>query len=251
VKRLAAALAVLTLAGCGTSDGGSSDEMTGTVTIFAAASLTDVFTELGHRLERDHPGLTVEFDFAGSSTLADRLTEGAAADVFAAADTDQMDVVTNNGIVSRAPTLFATNVLEIAVPPGNPGGISSLADLADPAKRIALCAPEVPCGAAAGKAFDAAGLTAAPDTLEPDVKAALTAVQLGEVDAALVYTTDVQAAGDSVEGIEFPESEDTLTGYPICTMTDAPNPAGALAFVQLVTSDAGRKALTAAGFRLP
>jgi molybdate transport system substrate-binding protein len=159
--------------------------------------------------------------------------------------------VTNNGIVSRAPTLFATNVLEIAVPPGNPGGVSGLADLADPAKRIALCASEVPCGVAAGKAFDAAGLTAAPDTLEPDVKAALTAVQLGEVDAALVYKTDVQAAGDSVEGIEFPESEDTLTGYPICTMTDAPNPAGALAFVQLVTSDAGRKALTAAGFRLP
>ncbi|MCU1618434.1 MAG: molybdenum transporter, periplasmic molybdate-binding protein [Modestobacter sp.] len=251
MKRLIAALAVLTLAGCGASDGGSTDEVTGTVTVFAAASLTDVFTDLGHRLERDHPGLTVEFDFAGSSTLASRLTEGATADVFASADTDQMDVVTNNGIVSRAPTLFATNVLEIAVPPGNPGGISGLADLADPAKRIALCAPEVPCGAAAGKAFDAAGLTAAPDTLEPDVKAALTAVQLGEVEAALVYATDVHAAGDSVEGIEFPESEDTLTGYPICTLTDAPNPAGALAFVQLVTSDAGRKALTAAGFRLP
>jgi molybdate transport system substrate-binding protein len=251
VKRLIAALAVLTLAGCGASEGGSTDEVTGTVTVFAAASLTDVFTDLGHRLEGDHPGLTVEFDFAGSSTLASRLTEGAAADVFASADTDQMDVVTNNGIVSRAPTLFAMNVLEIAVPPGNPGGISGLADLADPAKRIALCAPEVPCGAAAGKAFDAAGLTAAPDTLEPDVKAALTAVQLGEVDAALVYATDVHAAGDSVEGIEFPESEDTLTGYPICTLTDAPNPAGALAFVQLVTSDAGRKALTAAGFRLP
>lgn len=251
MKRLIAALAVLTLAGCGASDGGSTDGVTGTVTVFAAASLTDVFTDLGHRLERDHPGLTVEFDFAGSSTLAGRLTQGAAADVFASADTDQMDVVTNNGIVSRAPTLFATNVLEIAVPPGNPGGISGLGDLADPARRIALCAPEVPCGAAAGKAFDAAGLTAAPDTLEPDVKAALTAVQLGEVDAALVYATDVHAAGDSVEGIEFPESEDTLTGYPICTLTDAPNPAGALAFVQLVTSDAGRKALTAAGFRLP
>jgi molybdate transport system substrate-binding protein len=251
VKRLIAALAVLALAGCGASDGGSTDEVTGTVTVFAAASLTDVFTDLGHRLERDHPGLTVAFDFAGSSTLADRLTEGAAADVFASADTDQMDVVTNHGIVSRAPALFAANVLEIAVPPGNPGGISGLADLADPAKRIALCGPEVPCGAAAGKAFDAAGLTAAPDTLEPDVKGALAAVQRGEVDAALVYATDVHAAGDSVEGIEFPESEDTLTGYPICTLTDAPNPAGALAFVQLVTSDAGRKALTAAGFRLP
>ncbi|MCW2576409.1 MAG: molybdenum transporter, periplasmic molybdate-binding protein, partial [Modestobacter sp.] len=114
-----------------------------------------------------------------------------------------------------------------------------------------LCASEVPCGAAAGKAFDAAGLTAAPDALEEDVKAALTTVQRGEVDAALVYRTDVQAAGDTVEGIGFPESEDAITGYPICTLTDAPNPAGALAFVQLVTSDAGQEALAAAGFRLP
>jgi molybdate transport system substrate-binding protein len=252
VKRLIAALAVVALSGCGASDGGSTDgEVTGTVTVFAAASLTDVFTDLGRRLESDHPGLTVEFDFAGSSALATQLTDGAAADVFASADTDQMDVVTNNGIVSRAPVLFAANVLEIAVPPGNPGGITGLADLADPAKRIALCAPEVPCGAAAGKAFDAAGLTAAPDTLGQDVRATLTTVQRGEVDAALVYATDVQVAGDSVEGIEFPESADTLTGYPICTLTDAPNPAGALAFVQLVTSDAGRDALTAAGFRLP
>jgi molybdate transport system substrate-binding protein len=251
VRRLIAVLAVVGLAGCGASDGGSGDEVTGTVTVFAAASLTDVFTDLGQQLESDHPGLDVQFDFAGSSALATRLTEGAPADVFASADTDSMDVVTDNGIVSRAPVLFATNQLEIAVPPGNPGEITGLADLADPAKRIALCAPEVPCGAAAGKAFDAAGLTAAPDTLEEDVRAALTKVQLGEVDAALVYRTDVQVAGDTVEGIEFPESEDAVTGYPICTLTDAPNPAGALAFVQLVTSDVGQDALAAAGFRLP
>jgi molybdate transport system substrate-binding protein len=252
VKRLIAVLAVVGLAGCGASDGGSGeDAVTGTVTVFAAASLTDVFTDLGRQLESDHPGVTVQFDFAGSSALATRLTEGAPADVFASADTDSMDVVTDNGIVSRAPVLFATNQLEIAVPPGNPGEITGLADLADPAKRIALCAPEVPCGAAAGKAFDAAGLTAAPDILEEDVRAALTKVQLGEVDAALVYRTDVQVAGNTVEGIEFPESADAVTGYPVCTLTDAPNPAGALAFVQLVTSDAGQEAMAAAGFRLP
>jgi molybdate transport system substrate-binding protein len=252
VQRLIAALAVLGLAGCGTSAGGSDDgEPTGTVTVFAAASLTDVFTELGAQLEEEHPGLTVQFNFAGSSALATQLTQGAPADVFAAADTDQMDVVTNNGLVSRAPTLFATNTLEIAVPPGNPGRVTGLADLADPARTIALCAPEVPCGAAAEEVFDAAGLTAAPDTLEEDVKATLTKVQLGEVDAALVYATDVRAAGDSVEGIEFPEAEDAVNGYPICTLTDAPNPAGALAFAELVTSDAGRQALAAAGFRSP
>jgi molybdate transport system substrate-binding protein len=251
-KRLTAALAVLALAGCGAADdGGDDDEVTGTVTVFAAASLTDVFTDLGRQLEGEHPGLEVQFNFAGSSALATQLTQGAPADVFASADTDQMDVVTNDGIVSRAPVLFATNSLEIAVPPGNPGGITGLADLADPARTIALCAPEVPCGAAAEKAFDAAGLTAAPDTLEEDVKAALTKVQLGEVDAALVYVTDVQAAGDAVEGIEFPEAADAVNGYPICTLSDAPNPAGALAFVQLVTSDAGRKALAAAGFASP
>ena len=251
MKRLIAVLAALALTGCGPSGGGSGDEVTGTVTVFAAASLTDVFTALGRQLEADHPGLQVQFTFAGSSALATQLTQGAPADVFASADTDQMDVVTNNGLVSRAPSLFATNVLEIAVPAGNPGGITGLADFADPAKTIALCSPEVPCGAAAQKVFDAARITAAPDTLEPDVKAALTKVQLGEVDAALVYATDVRAAGDTVQGIEFPEAQDAVNGYPICTLTAAPNPRGALAFAELVTSDAGRKALAAAGFGAP
>jgi len=253
VRKLISALAVLALAGCGAPDGGGSGdgEVTGTVTVFAAASLTDVFTELGQQLEDQHPGLDVQFTFAGSSALATQLTQGAPADVFASADTDQMDVVTNNGIVSRAPALFATNTLEIAVPPGNPGGITGLADLADPARTIALCAAEVPCGAAAAQVFDAAGLTAAPDTLEQDVKAALTKVQLGEVDAALVYRTDVQAAGDTVQGIEFPEAAKAVNGYPICTLSDAPDPAGALAFVQLVVSAEGQRALTDAGFQLP
>jgi molybdate transport system substrate-binding protein len=251
VQRLIAVLAAFALTGCGPSGGSTGDQVTGTVTVFAAASLTDVFTGLGRQLESEHPRLTVQFTFAGSSALATQLTQGAPADVFASADTDQMDVVTNNGLVSRAPSLFATNVLEIAVPAGNPGRITGLADFADPARTIALCSPEVPCGAAAAKVFSAAGVTPAPDTLEQDVKAALTKVQLGEVDAALVYATDVRAAGSSVQGIEFPEAEDAVNGYPICTLTDAPNPAGARAFAELVTSDAGREALAAAGFRAP
>ena len=251
MRGVIAGLAVLALAGCGAPDSSSDGEVTGTVTVFAAASLTEVFTSLGAQLEADHPGLDVQFNFAGSSALATQLTQGAPADVFASADTDQMDVVTNNGIVSTAPALFATNTLEIVVPAGNPGSITGLDDLADPAKTIALCAPEVPCGAAAEEVFDAAGLTAAPDTLEEDVKAALTKVTLGEVDAALVYATDVRAAGDAVEGIEFPEAADAVNGYPICTLTDAPNPAGARAFAELVTSSAGREALAAAGFGAP
>jgi len=248
---VAALVAVLVLAGCGAPRSGVGEGLAGTVTVFAAASLTEVFTELGEQLEDDHPGLDVQFNFAGSSALATQLTQGAPADVFASADTDQMDVVTNNGIVSTAPALFATNTLEIAVPAGNPGEITGLEDLADPDRTIALCAPEVPCGAAAEEVFDAAGLTAAPDTLEEDVRAALTKVTLGEVDAALVYATDVRAAGDAVQGIEFREAADVVNGYPICTLTDAPNPAGARAFAELVTSRAGREALAAAGFGAP
>jgi len=250
-RRLVTVAVLLSLAGCGASEDAADGEVAGTVTVFAAASLTEVFTELGEQLELQHPGLDVRFNFAGSSALATQLTQGAPADVFASADTEQMDVVTNNGLVSTAPALFATNVLEIAVPAGNPGGITGLADLADPEKTIALCAAEVPCGAAAEQVFDAAGLTAAPDTLEEDVKAALTKVTLGEVDAALVYATDVQAAGSAVEGIEFPESADAVNGYPICPLTGAPNPAGARAFVELVGSAAGQEALTAAGFGTP
>ena len=264
MRRLFAVLAVLALAGCGGGVGdappGTAEsppsgsplpELTGTLTVFAAASLTDVFTDFGVRLEAANPRLEVQFNFAGSSALATQLTQGAPVDVFASADTDQMDVVTNNGIVSTAPALFAANVLEIAVPAGNPGDVTGLADLADPDRTIALCAPEVPCGAAAERVFDAAGLTAAPDTLEEDVKAALTKVQLGEVDAALVYATDVQAAGDQVEGIEFPEADEAVNGYPICILTDAPNPAAARAFAELVLSDAGQQALADAGFRRP
>jgi molybdate transport system substrate-binding protein len=147
--------------------------------------------------------------------------------------------------------VFAGNVLQIAVPAGNPAGVTGLADLADPARTVALCAPEVPCGAAAGRLFDAAGLTAAPDTLEEDVKAALTKVQLGEVDAALVYATDVRAAGDDVEGIEVPQAAEVVNEYPITALAAAPNPAGAQAFVDLVLSEEGQEALADAGFRAP
>jgi molybdate transport system substrate-binding protein len=255
--------AALTLAACGSSaddDAGTATEttsespagdLTGTLTVFAAASLTDVFGDLGDQLMADNPDLDIQFNFAGSSALATQLSQGAPADVFASANQPQMTVVTDAGLQAEDPTVFTENILEIAVPEGNPGNVTGLADFADPDLTLAICAADVPCGAAATKVFDAAGITAVPDTLEEDVRAALTKVELAEVDAALVYASDVQSAGSGVEGIEFPEAEDAINEYPICVLADAPNPDAAQAFVDLVLSDDGQKALEAAGFRAP
>ncbi|RBY79938.1 molybdate ABC transporter substrate-binding protein [Blastococcus sp. TF02A-26] len=258
-RSLAAALAVALLAGCGSDgDGGGAaegtdggDGLTGTLTVFAAASLTDVFTELGEQLEADNPDLDVQFNFAGSSALATQITQGAPADVFASANPGQMTVVTDADLADGEPEVFTSNVLEIAVPEGNPADVTGLADFAREELTLAVCAPEVPCGAATEDVFAAAGVTAVPDTLEEDVRAALTKVELGEVDAALVYATDVAAAGGSVEGIAFPEAEDAVNEYPVCVLAEAPNPDAAHAFVELVSSPEGQAALADAGFRTP
>ena len=162
-----------------------------------------------------------------------------------------MAVVADAGLADGEPVVFVRNRLQIAVPSGNPGGVSGLAAFADDELTIALCSEEVPCGAAAAKAFAAAGITPAPDTLEQDVKAALTKVELGEVDAALVYRTDVLAAGDDVEGIAFPEADGAVNDYPVAPLADAPNAAAAEAFVAYVLSDDGQRVLTDAGFDRP
>lgn len=252
VVSLAAALA---LAGCGSGDADTgasgTSAVTGDVTVFAAASLTESFTRIGEDFEAAHPGVTVTFNFAGSSALAQQVNEGAPADVFASAAPKNMDQVTETGSVTAEPVTFATNTLEIAVPAGNPAGITGLADFAEADLKIALCAEQVPCGAAAATVFDAAGVTAAPDTLEQDVKAVLSKVSLGEVDAALVYKTDVLAAGDRVEGIPFPEADEAVNDYPIAVCAKAPNPAGAQAFVDYVLSGKGTAVLTGAGFGTP
>ena len=254
VLTCAALPVVLLLAGCGGSSSSapsSADRVTGPLTVFAAASLTDVFGDLGKDLEEQHPGLEVTFNFAGSQALATQLTQGAPADVFASANQTQMDVVTKAGLPASDPATFTENVLEIAVPEGNPGKVTGLADFAKRDLTLAICAPDVPCGAAAEQVFTAAGITAQPDSEEEDVKAALTKVQLGEVDAALVYATDVQAAGSKVEGIPFPEAEKAVNTYPITTLEAAPNPKAAQAFVDLVEGPTGQQALKAAGFRAP
>lgn len=221
----------------------------GTVTVFAAASLTEAFTRIGKDFEAAHPGAKVTFSFAGSSALATQIGQGAPADVFASASPANMQAVVDGGGVADAPVTFARNQLVIATAKGNPKGITTLADLTGPDTTVALCAEQVPCGAAAKRALAAAGVSLRPVTLEQDVKAALAKVRLGEVDAALVYRTDARAAAADVDGVEFAESAGAVNDYPIAVLKDAPNPTGARAFVEYVRSPQGLAALTAAGFQ--
>ncbi|GLY08632.1 MULTISPECIES: molybdate ABC transporter substrate-binding protein [Actinoplanes] len=250
--RAAALAALVLLSGCGsTSDDeatpAESGGVTGTVTVFAAASLTESFTTIGEQFEQKNPGTTVTFSFAGSSALATQINEGAPADVFASAAPKNMDAVTS----AVTPTTFAKNQLVIAVAKGNPKGITGLAGLTGADLKVALCAEAVPCGAAAETATEAAGVTITPVTLEQDVKAALSKVKLGEVDASLVYRTDAKAAAADVDAVEFPESEKAINDYPIAVLKEAKNPVGAQAFVAYIGTDEAKAVLTEAGFQAP
>ncbi|MFP5283973.1 MAG: molybdate ABC transporter substrate-binding protein [Actinomycetes bacterium] len=222
----------------------------GPLTVLAAASLTEAFTAIGRDFEAAQ-GTKVSFSFASSATLAAQITAGAPADVFAAAGPAPMRTVTDAGAAAGSPTIFASNTLQIAVPRGNPGRITGLADFADPAKTIAVCAPSAPCGAAAAEVFTAAGVRARPDTEEADVKATLAKVAANEVDAGLVYRTDVVAAAHRVEGIAFPEAAVAVNHYPIVSLAASAQPARAAAFVDYVRSPSGQAALSRAGFAAP
>ncbi|MFC9510417.1 molybdate ABC transporter substrate-binding protein [Streptomyces sp. NPDC057002] len=253
------AAALLTLSACSSSDSGSdkgssagsSPKLSGEVTVFAAASLKESFTTLGKEFEKDHPGTKVTFNFGGSDTLAASITSGAPADVFAAASTKTMAIVTDQKDAAGTPATFVRNQLEIATLPGNPHRISSLKDLTKSGLKVVLCDKTVPCGAAAQKALDASSLKLTPVSYEQDVKSALTKVELKEADAAVVYKTDVRAAGDKVEGVEFPESAKAVNDYPISLLKNAPNPDTAKAFMALVRSAEGQKVLSGAGFLKP
>lgn len=228
-----------------------SDKLSGTVTVFAAASLKESFTALGKEFEQAHPGTKVTFNFGGSDTLAASITGGAPADVFAAASPKTMAIVTDKQDAVGTPATFVRNQLEIATLPGNPDKIASLKDLTKSGLKVVLCDKTVPCGAAAQKALDASSLKLTPVSYEQDVKSALTKVELKEADAAVVYKTDVKAAGDKVEGVEFPESAKAVNDYPITLLKDAPNAAAAKEFIALVQSAEGQKVLTEAGFLQP
>ncbi|MFI7388905.1 molybdate ABC transporter substrate-binding protein [Streptomyces tendae] len=257
----AGAAALLALSACSSSSGSDADsagtssssvpKLSGQVTVFAAASLKESFTALGEAFEKQHPGTEVTFNFAGSDTLAASITGGAPADVFASASPKTMATVTDAGAAAGTPATFVRNQLEIATPPGNPDHVSSLKDLTASGLEVVLCDKTVPCGAAAQKALDAGGLELTPVSYEQDVKAALTKVELKEADAAVVYRTDVKAAGDKVTGVDFPESAKAVNDYPITVLKDAPNTDAAQAFVELVKSAEGQRVLTGAGFRTP
>jgi molybdate transport system substrate-binding protein len=246
-----AALAALTITGCGEQGGtgppAGSGEVGGTVTVFAAASLTEPFTRIADDFETANPGTTVVLNFAGSSTLAQQINEGAPVDVFAAADPLPMQQIADAGVNGVDPIPFVHNTLVIAVSAGNPLGIAGPADLTRSGITVAVCAEQVPCGRAAVAALAAAGVELVPATFERDVLAALAKLELGEVDAALVYRTDVQATPD-LDAVEFPEADRAVNEYPISVLDDAPNPATAAAFVDHVRSDAGLAVLTEAGF---
>ncbi|MFF4253447.1 molybdate ABC transporter substrate-binding protein [Streptomyces sp. NPDC001663] len=260
----AGAAALLALSACSSSDSdsgsnsaksdssaSSSPKLSGDVTVFAAASLQESFTTLGKQFEKEHPGTKVNFSFGGSDTLAAQITGGAPADVFAAASPKTMKIVTDKKDNATAPATFVRNQLEIATLPGNPDKVSSLKDLTKSGLKVVLCDKTVPCGAAAQKALDASGLKLTPVSYEQDVKSALTKVELKEADAAVVYKTDVKAAGDKVEGVEFPESADAINDYPITLLNSSKNAQTAKAFIALVQSAEGQKVLSEAGFLKP
>jgi molybdate transport system substrate-binding protein len=258
-RTLIALAALALLAGaCGggtTATGGAdasdaAEDLSGDLTVFAASSLTDAFSDLAASFSEQYPDVEGAFNFAGSQTLAGQIAQGAPADVFASADQTQMDVVTDAGLAAGEPEVFISNVLEIAVEPGNPLGITGLEDLAKPDLVVVLAAPEVPAGQYAAEALANAGVDVTPASLEVDVRSVLSKVALGEADAGIVYRSDIVAGGDGVEGVEIPEDQNVPASYPIVTLADAPNPAAA-AFVDYVLSEEGQTTLVEYGFTAP
>jgi molybdate transport system substrate-binding protein len=244
-----AALGLLTLAAaaCGAETSSAADAETESreITVFAAASLTDAFTRLGEDFAAAHPGITVTFNFAGSSDLVTQVQQGAPADVLATADAEDMEKA---GDLAGAPQAFAGNRLVIAVAPGNPEHITGLADLARDDLKVVLAAPEVPAGGYAGEALAKAGVTVEPVSLEVSVKGVVTKVSLGEADAGIVYVTDVTAAEGTIDGVAIPEDQNVIASYPVAALAASEHPADARAFIDLVLSAAGQKVLADHGF---
>jgi molybdate transport system substrate-binding protein len=224
--------------------------LTGSLNVFGAASLTAGFTNAKATLVAANPGLSITYNFAGSSTLVTQIKQGAPADVFASADQANMTKLVTAGLV-ETPVVFAKNKLEIAVAPGNPKHITSLADLAKPGVSVVLEAPGVPAGDYTRMVETQLGISITPKSLEPDVKTAITQVTSGEVDATVVYVTDVFAAGSKVAGVTIPDSEQPSIVYPIAVVKGTKNPAAAAAFVQSAVSGDVQKALQAQGFIAP
>ncbi|WP_234816322.1 molybdate ABC transporter substrate-binding protein [Mycolicibacterium agri] len=239
--------AVLLLVGCSSSE----EESQNTITVFAAASLKDSFTEIGEQFKTDNPDASVEFNFAGSSDLVTQLVQGAGAEVFASADTNNMVKAEQADLVDGEPVNFASNVLTIVTAPGNPQQIASFADLTKPDVSVVVCAAQVPCGSATEKIEAATGTQLNPVSEESSVTDVLNKVTSGQADAGVVYVTDARAAGDKVATVEIAESGAAVNTYPIAVLKDAPQKDLAKKFVETVTGEYGQKVLSEAGFGKP
>jgi molybdate transport system substrate-binding protein len=248
-----AAVVMVTAAACGADDdaGGGTTATGEPMLVLAAASLTDAFTDIAAEFETANEGVHVELSFGASSALATQIVEGAPAAVFASASGSQMDVVVEEALNESEPVVFATNLLEIAVFPESEGEVTSIEDFTNEELLLGLCAEEVPCGDFAREMFATAGITPSVDTNEPDVRALLGKVESGELDAGIVYVSDVVAAGDGVVGVPIPEDENVVADYPIATLTEAADGELAQAFVDYVLADAGQEILESYGFSAP
>lgn len=248
VASLAAALTA-----CGGSGGSQAapPPQKKTLTVLAAASLTEPFHELAAQYTAQHPDVDVKFDFEGSSTLVQQIKQGRKADVFASADTKNMDKVAQAGLGADRPQTFATNRLTIAVPPGKADGIHSFADLAAPGRKVVVCAQQVPCGSATQEVERATGVRLQPVSEENDVKSVLHKVTAGEADAGLVYVSDAKSAGDSVQAVDFPEAQQAVNTYPEVVLKDAPQPQLAADWTAFAQGPAGKDALSRHGFGTP
>jgi len=249
-NRVILVVAAILLAACGSTSGNASTSPSigGTVSVFAAASLTAAFNALGTSFQRANSGVTVRFNFAGTPTLVTQIEQGAGADVFASADTANMAKLKGDGFAAGTPQVFARNKLEIVVAPGNPKGITGLADLAKPGVIYITEAPTVPAGKYALQALKMAGVTVTPKSLESDVKSVVGKIELGEADAGIVYTTDVTAAGSKVTGVPIPDADNVIAIYPIVAVKATTNAAAANAFIAYVLSAAGQAKLQSFGF---
>ena len=245
--RFLSLVTVAFLAACGSS-GTPSASLSGTASVFAAASLTDSFKALGTAFQTAHPGTTVQFNFAGSPTLVTQIEQGAAADVFASADTTNMDKLKTDGFTADSSQVFAHNKLEIVVAAGNPKGITGLADLAKPGLIYITAAPTVPAGKYALQILDKAGVKVTPKSLETDVKSVVSKIVLGEADAGIVYVTDVRAAGSKVTGVPIQDSVNVIATYPIVAVKGSKNSSLANAFIAYVLSADGQVTLQSFGF---
>ena len=251
--RFAPLVAAVLLAACGSSGGSASTSpsatpLSGTVSVFAAASLTDSFNAVGTSFQRANSGVTMKFNFAGTPTLVTQIEQGAPADVFASADTTNMDKLKGDGFTAGTWQVFARNKLEIVVAPGNPKSITALADLAKSGVIYITEAPSVPAGKYALQALKMAGVTVTPKSLETDVKSVVSKIELGEADAGIVYSTDVTAAGSKVAGVPIPDADNVIAQYPIAAVKATINAAAANAFIAYVLSPAGQAKLQSFGF---